>query len=550
MADPFQELGISRRPLFQMFGLPEDRGAGSPRMAQAVQNDRITQAAQMKLEQDFADTERRGQAEAAADEFVRQNPDAAMAGSSRFGDIARYQQMQQMQQRGPSYSDAVLSRSLANRLQPSAREKFYQYVNEGRGVNQAYDDAEAEEEDMKLRVGLVEAGVPRAALEGLQGRIDPLTAAELRASAKGGGRDNLEDIDKYSKLLEADIEAMKVGGLEPDEKSPDFAAYAAKRDELKQINQMRAEVLRGRFLKPVETGTQKQLVGAVAQGNAAGASGAAPPPSAAAPTGGFMGTMRKAAKPEDILRVDEKEIIEGVNDPSADENTFMAAIQDPKVSLPVKQQALARLEEYAKSIKPSPTMKAREHFERVKKIQDSVEEGRKAVEMAPVVAEYNKAWDAEKADMSSRIARFAKALGLTQGQAEDALRENDDLPVRHLVPARTGGWKRQDTQNPEIPAQKAFELFVAEDLGGKPGDEVLLNKRPDRFLPFEGSKFAGELGMQGPIPGFRSLGKGKNYAEVLDVYLGEKQAPVAGAAEAGTVAAPPKIEIGKPRKVQ
>lgn len=548
MADPFQELGISRRPLFQMFGLPEDQGAGSPFMAQAVRNDRITQAAQMKLEQDFADIERRGQAEAAADEFVRQNPGAAMAGSSRFGDIARYQQIQQ---RGPSYSDAVLSRSLANRLQPSAREKFYQYVNEGRGVNQAYDDAEAEEEDMKLRVGLVEAGVPEDALPPLGERIDPIKAAALRASKKGSsGRDNLDDMNMYAKRLEDDLEGMrkKNMGLDPEQGQEGYDAYAAKMDELGQINQMRDEVLRNRFLKPVETGTQKKIVGAVAEGNAAGASGATPPP--AAPTVGFMDTMRKAAKPEDILRVDEKEIIEGVNDPSADENTFMAAIQDPKVSLPVKQQALARLEDYAKNIKPSPTMKARDHFERVKRIQGSVEEGRKAVEMAPVVAEYNKTWDAEKADMSSRVARFAEALGITQEQAEDALRENDALPVRHLVPAPAEGWKRQDTQNPEIPAQKAFELFIAKDLGGKPGDEVLLNKRPDRFLPFEGSKFAGELGMQGPIPGFRSIGKGKNYAEVLDVYLKEKQPPVAGAAEAGTVAAPPKIEIGKPRRIQ
>ena len=111
-ADPFTELGLSRQPLFRMFGIPEDRGAASPLMERAVQEDRITQAAQMKLEQDLADIERRGQAEAAADEFVRKNPDAAMAGSGRFADIQRYQMMQQ---RGPTYSDQVLSRSLANR---------------------------------------------------------------------------------------------------------------------------------------------------------------------------------------------------------------------------------------------------------------------------------------------------------------------------------------------------------------------------------------------------------------------------------------------------
>lgn len=259
MADPFTELGLSRRPLFQMFGLPEDRGAASPLMQQAVQEDRIQQAAQMKLEQDFADLERRGQAEAAADEFVRQNPDAAMVGSSRFGDIARYQALQQ---RGPSYSDAVLSRSLANRLKPAARERFYQYVNEGRGVNQAFDDAEADEEDMKTRVDLVEAGLPREALARFEGqRIDPLTAAELHASLKGGN-DSLADLDKYAKLLEDDIEGMKVAGLEPDEKSPDFPTYSEKLAELRQINQQRADALRKRL-----GGAAKPLVGAVAAGS-------------------------------------------------------------------------------------------------------------------------------------------------------------------------------------------------------------------------------------------------------------------------------------------
>lgn len=280
MADPFQELGLSRRPLFQVFGLPENQGYASPRMQQAVQNDLITQAAQMRWEQDLADIERRGQAEAAADEFVRQNPDAAMAGSRRYNDILQYQQMQM---RGPSYSDAVLSRSLANKLKPAARERFYQNIEAGMGANAAFDDAEAEEEDMKLRVELIEAGVPRATIEGMQGRIDRMTAAELRAAAKGGG-DNLADMDKYSKLLEDELEGMKVMGLEPEKGQEGYDAYAAKLGELQQINRMRADALRSRFLKPAETGTEKKIVGQVAQGSAAGASTTTPPPAAPAET--------------------------------------------------------------------------------------------------------------------------------------------------------------------------------------------------------------------------------------------------------------------------
>lgn len=280
MADPFQELGITRRPLFQMFGLPEDRGASSPRMAQAVQNDRITQAAQMKLEQDFADIERRGQAEAAADEFVRQNPDAAMAGSSRFGDIARYQQMQQ---RGLSYSDAVLSRSLANRLKPAARERFYQNLEAGMGANASYDDAEAEEEDMKLRVGLVEAGVPRATIEGMQGRIDQLTAAELRAMAKNGG---VGGKDPAMRALEANFEDLRkeyedartVGEVSPELEKD----YLDTRGELFK---------RRRSLYTPQQQTPdaaKPIVANVAANTTAGASGTTPPPAAAAPEVGEL----------------------------------------------------------------------------------------------------------------------------------------------------------------------------------------------------------------------------------------------------------------------
>lgn len=272
MADPFQELGLSRRPLFQVFGLPENQGYASPRMQQAVQNDRITQAAQMKLEQDLADIERRGQAEAAADEFVRQNPDAAMAGSSRYGDILRYQQMQM---RGPSYSDAVLSRSLANRLKPAARERFYQYVNEGRGVNQAFDDAEADEEDMNLRVELIEAGVPRATIEGMQGRIDRMTAAELRAAAKGGGKDpEMQALEANYDMLRKEYEDARTLGEVTPELEKD---YLDTRGEL---------LKRRRSLYSPQQQTPdaaKPIVNAVAAGNAAGVS-APPPPASPAET--------------------------------------------------------------------------------------------------------------------------------------------------------------------------------------------------------------------------------------------------------------------------
>jgi hypothetical protein len=69
---------------------------------------------------------------------------------------------------------------------------------------------------------LVEAGVPRATIEGMQGRIDQLTAAELRAMAKNGGGSGGKNPemqaleDNYEMLRKEYEDARTLGEVSPE----------------------------------------------------------------------------------------------------------------------------------------------------------------------------------------------------------------------------------------------------------------------------------------------------------------------------------------------
>jgi hypothetical protein len=263
-----------------------------------------------------------------------------------------------------------------------------------------------------------------------------------------------------------------------------------------------------------------------------------------------MDTMRKAAKPEDILRVDEKEIIEGINDPSADENTFMAAIQDPKVSLPVKQMAAQKLRQLADTPKKIPYMTLNEAEKRKKKLVSEAEKAEKVIRMYPEVQKYSKAWDDEKAKVAGWVKEYSDSLGIDEDALTMSLAKDEPVEDRDVA----------DTQAPSETYRNRFEKFVRDKYG-----KDALSKKAEKLEPFTKSEFAEDLGVEvNPftsysLPGLigqfaQGIGVlpsgAKTYRDVLDAYLGEKQPPVAGSAETGTVTAPPKIEIGKPRKIQ
>ncbi len=191
MADPFEQLGISRRPAYEMFGVPDtSRGGWSGGTRRAVQEDRAIQTAGQALQDEQVARDRAREAEAVADDFVHTEPSArekflgdnpAITGSKRFDEIARYQKMQ------PSYADQTLAKSIALKIaEPEARQVFFDAVNQGQGTLAAQDMANTFMAKRKAAGELGKAGYSPDEAEALvTDRHDPAHVGFHVAKKKG-----------------------------------------------------------------------------------------------------------------------------------------------------------------------------------------------------------------------------------------------------------------------------------------------------------------------------------------------------------------------------
>ena len=149
-ADPFRQLGISRRPSNVIFGTAPVTQQSAPTWSRATIQDAADESLALEEAQAAANERRKlareQEAELAADEFIRAEPSArekflgenpAIVGSKRFNEIAQYQQMQ------PSYADTRLANSVALRIEdPEARRVFSDAVAAGKGTLAARDMAD------------------------------------------------------------------------------------------------------------------------------------------------------------------------------------------------------------------------------------------------------------------------------------------------------------------------------------------------------------------------------------------------------------------------
>jgi hypothetical protein len=261
----------------------------------------------------------------------------------------------------------------------------------------------------------------------------------------------------------------------------------------------------------------------------------------------FKDTMKSASKPPsaaEILKIDDKEIIQDLNDPSADENTYMAALEDPSASEQVKREALDKLKQFAKTPKFPIGTGIGEAKMRIAALNRMVEKGEREIRKIPELKRLNKAWDAEKSDINRYLNEYAKSLGL------DADIVAASIAAGEPMEAAFNAQGQRETYRDD------FDAFLGRKFGKKGKGALELDA--ERLFPFQGSEFADDFGMSGPIPGIRSIRKGKTYGDVLDVLLTEKfgQNPsalanrVAPANGGSSVTGQPKIQIGQPRKVQ
>ncbi len=150
MADPFAQLGISRRPSNVIFGTAPVTPQSAPAWSRATIQDAADESAAVDeaqaLQDERAAAERNRLAETAADEYIKTPPSSrerflgsnpAIVGSKRFNEIAAYQKMQ------PSYADKSLSNAIAMKItDPDARQVFHSAVAAGHGTLAARDMAD------------------------------------------------------------------------------------------------------------------------------------------------------------------------------------------------------------------------------------------------------------------------------------------------------------------------------------------------------------------------------------------------------------------------
>jgi len=271
---------------------------------------------------------------------------------------------------------------------------------------------------------------------------------------------------------------------------------------------------------PATPATQTGIEGV--SGRTLGDSGisARPKEQAAAPVP-FKDTMKVLAAPkaEDILKVNEAEVLQGINDPSADEKTYKAAIDSGNTSLEVKKQALAKLQQFAKSPPPRSDLTVGEAIRRRANLQTLAEQAKQEVDAYPVVQQYNKAWSGIKSTMDKTLDEFAKSISSSKDQVINSLKSGELIQG---IP----GYETSDADQGGVSVYRLLSDYFADKMGQKrsfgmnrPG----LSQTVEELEVFRASPFAAKIGMRGPL----GLGGSKTWTDVLDVYLAEKTKPVA-----------------------
>lgn len=252
---------------------------------------------------------------------------------------------------------------------------------------------------------------------------------------------------------------------------------------------------------------------------------------AALPAAAISSALPQATVPQPTP---ESEVIIDINDPSADENTYMAAISDAKTTPDVKRQALEKLRQFAKKPRKLSGLTMKAAGERKNKLNMMVEAAEKQLRMAPEVGKYNQAWDTEKSKVAGWIKEFADELGVDADELENS------IAIREPISSDAF-----DADGNLITARDKFEEFLRKKNDGKSP----LQDKAEKINQFRRSEFANELkeGLS-PIEKLQTLAaaglsmalvpflggdaasyagkllpdKSKTYEDVLDIYLNEK----------------------------
>jgi len=238
-ADPFRQLGISRRPSNVIFGTAPVTQRSAPAWSRATIQDAADESLVLEEAQAANDARmaaiRKREAEAKVDQFQQMAPSSrqkfledegpSMTASPRFNEVVQYQKMQ------PSYADQTLANSVALKItDPEARRVFANAVAAGYGTLAARDMADDHVFKKKQAARLAEAGFsPEEQDEILAKRHDDAHVNFRIAQKKEGTmfhRDpEAQAAEKhYQMLLRQANDEMDESPLYPKKPSPETAA--------------------------------------------------------------------------------------------------------------------------------------------------------------------------------------------------------------------------------------------------------------------------------------------------------------------------------------
>jgi hypothetical protein len=446
MADPLTRLGISRRPASDIFGsssqrlrpldvydvegVPDfsrpgwatDEGVRAAADRQAlIDEEAAMDDERAALEDRRIAREREREAEGLADQFTRmRNPsarekffdqnEAALTGSRRYNQLA------EIRQRAPSYSDGVLANNLASKIDdPDERNVFLDAVSQGLGTLAAREEADRFRIRRQQAARLAEAGYsPDEGEEILAKGIDDARvnyAIAQRKSESSFSRDpQAAALEKYYQTLKdrASMEAKALDGN--GEALPETAA------EIQRVSTLLGNKYKMIAEPPASPVLTQTPPAAGARPPLVAAGGEQPPP---------------VAGPEE-----EQPIPIPAPIPEEDPLDLISSGELPDAEV---AKAVDRVR--ASVTNPLPSETYDEWKERQKSVEGRIQSAQQRhLERSIVRKEVLPAWTAAKQKMADQVSQVSRQLGIPEQQIYNSLAKKEPI-------TRGGGYERAPDQS-------------------------------------------------------------------------------------------------------
>ena len=248
MPSPLDQLGIARRPAYQMFGTPDmSKGGWSTATKEAVLEDQAAEDELQAVNDQREERRRAREAERAADEYsMQETPSArqkffeetpALVNSKRYGAIADYERRQ------PSYADRTLMNQIATRYKdPAVHQTFMDAVGQGYGTLEAQRMADSFAVRQKADSDLAKAGYPRKEREAILAKGYDPAEVEYHIAQKEQGtmfhRDpQAQAMENHLKILKnrAAFELKTDGAVSDETEAAQLQLEAALANKYQQV---------------------------------------------------------------------------------------------------------------------------------------------------------------------------------------------------------------------------------------------------------------------------------------------------------------------------